>query len=95
MLTMKRELLIALSDIEALSIECGTCHSQIRVTNAAPIKMTFSKVAPMEHCPACQSEFGEAFKERLIALRTALATLAGTTPVVSLQIKTDALSSQQ
>jgi hypothetical protein len=95
MLTMRKELLISLSDIEAFCIECGTCHSQIRVASSATIKMDWHKLAPLEYCPACQAEFGEALKPKLQALRASIANLAGTIPTVTLQISADALSSQQ
>jgi hypothetical protein len=92
MAEMKKELLVSLSDIESICIECCSCHSQIRITPQATLKLNFQKPAPLIGCPACEVEFGEVLKQRVIALRSALEALAGTRPSISLQINASAFS---
>lgn len=93
-IVVKRELLIALADIETFCIECSNpkCKSQIRIPVSADIHFSefHGHKVPLEFCPACQTEWGASFRQRIEALRGALASLADRSPAISLQISADA-----
>jgi hypothetical protein len=89
MICMKKELLVSLSDIEAVCIACS-CGTQIRLPSGAKVETDLNKPYPLTYCPACQREFGDAFRERIEALRAAMSVMTGAIPTVTLQIGTSA-----
>jgi len=97
MLTMKKELLVSLSDIEAMSIKCTACQSQIRMPTMANINPdvapNFTDTPALARCPVCLSPFESTMKNSIIGFQRAFANLK---PLqIYFQINADALSSQQ
>jgi hypothetical protein len=97
MLAMKKELLVSLADIEAVCVICSSCKSQVRVATGAPLKAPADvqgSPVPLKHC-SCGLSFGDGLRGRVDALRTAIENMAGSLPVITLQVNADAIPSNQ
>jgi hypothetical protein len=71
MCALVRELVIPVSDLHRLAVECGTCHTVVTVDlGSAPAIIAF--------CSVCRHDYSPDIKQRLSALREILDALATT-----------------
>jgi hypothetical protein len=91
---MRKQLLVALSDVQCIAVECPNCQSEVRLQIDAQIKFTLDKVLALEYCPICKSPYDSTLKMNVINLRDAWKALVAHSKV-SLQINDDAISSKQ
>ena len=89
MFAMHKELLISLSDLEAVSIECSSCHSEVRIRMDAEFKPAQVKAAiPLESCPVCTARFDSTLRPSIENFREAIGILREHSKV-TLQVSAD------
>ena len=89
MIAMQKELVISLEDLDAIVIECGECHSQIRIRMDSELRGG-QRSSPLEFCSVCSAKFDSTLRPCVDSFRKALRDLKGDAKV-SLQVKTDAI----
>ena len=86
---MHRELLISLSDLQAISIECPNCRSEIRVKITAAFVPGEGRIPPpLERCPVCTVKFDSTLRPSIESFREALNVLQEHSKI-SLQIQSE------
>jgi hypothetical protein len=76
MIAMHNELVIPLSDLESILIECASCGSEVRVKMDAEFKPPTAKVPPpLENCPVCSTRFDSTLRPNIQEFKLALANL--------------------
>ena len=89
MILMHKELLVSLSDLLAISIECPNCHSEIRMKMDAAFKPAPPRVSPpLENCPVCTTRFDSTLRPSIESFREALSALRDHSKI-SLQINSE------
>jgi len=92
MVLMHKELLVSLSDLLAISIECPTCHSEIRMKMDAEFKPSMMNVpAPLRNCPVCSTAFDSTLRPNIQSFREALSVLRDHSKI-SLQINNEEMT---
>lgn len=89
MISMHKELLVSLSDLLAISIECPTCHSEIRMKMEAELKPAPARtIPPLESCPVCSAKFDSTLRPNIQGFRESIAALRDHSKI-SLQINAE------
>ena len=82
---MKKEWVISLTDLEAVIVECGNCHSQSRIRMDAA-KITGERPNPYDGCAICGTATSESRLRGCVeAFREAVRALKGQS-TISLQV---------
>jgi hypothetical protein len=84
-LGVKRELLINISDVKAICIECSSCHSQVRLAIDAKIR---PDATALSTCPICESRFDSTLAMNIVSFQRSLTVVSSHT-VVALQLDGD------